>query len=166
VSIDKTAIEKFMRELQAEFDKYPIQMPVNAEHPELNLPAATIYNGPVFYGNAEGAQVAWGNSSVVQNSSKKPVAEGYETLAESVVDILRQLPAAGLDPEDDELANESSEAILAAVTEASPDRGTIKRSVALLTGVLTRLALAGQSGANAAVTDWAHQSVAHLTSLI
>jgi hypothetical protein len=65
--INKPGVERFIRELQTEFDKHRIYLAVESnapEFPDLTRGATTIYNGPVIMGDADGAQFAWSNGSV------------------------------------------------------------------------------------------------------
>jgi hypothetical protein len=168
--INQRGLDQFTRELQREFDKRPIRIPVQADQPESTAASpgvTTVYNGPVIFGNADGAQLAWGNQTVTQTSNQaEQIAPGFEVLAQAVVDVLRQLPQAGLSDDDEVLAREASEDILAAITEEAPNVGKVKRVLATLKGVLAPLALAAQSGASAGVAQWAQQTVMHLSSLI
>ena len=74
VSINRQEIERLTREIQQEFDKHPIRVPVRADSPALPRFArstTTIFNGPVIHGNADGAQLAWGNDTVHQAQTRK-----------------------------------------------------------------------------------------------
>ena len=62
--INKQAIAKMMREMQREFDRHPIRLPLETEGPvarDGTTTGKTVYNGPVIYGSADGAQLAWSN---------------------------------------------------------------------------------------------------------
>lgn len=71
VSINKQAIAKMQRELQREFDKHPIRVPINAERPEaFGQPGTTTvnhYHAPVVTVHGDRAQVAWGDGEVHQD---------------------------------------------------------------------------------------------------
>ena len=58
VSINRAGIAQMMREIQREFDKHPIKVPVDSDR--LSTGTTTIFNGPVIHGDANGAQLAWG----------------------------------------------------------------------------------------------------------
>lgn len=107
--INKRGIERFTRELQKEFDKHPIRVDVGTgppELPDISHGATVTYNGPVIFGSADGAQLAWNNGAVCQSRTgeSQQIAEGFEALANVVAEILRQLPATGLDNKDQALA--------------------------------------------------------------
>lgn len=126
------------------------------------------YNGPVIHGNADGAQLAWNNGTVSQSQSGEPhqITEGFEALAALITAILRQLPETGLDSEDQAIAVEAGNEILVEITQPEPESGKIKRAAATLSGVLAQLALAAETGAGQAVTEWAKEAVKHLGKLI
>jgi hypothetical protein len=169
--INEQGIEQFTRELQKEFDKRPIRLGVQATLPQLpdigGSPTFT-YNGPVFFGSADGAQLAWNNVAVSQSQAGDPqkIAEGFEALANVVTDILRQLPNTGLGDEDQALAADAGNEILAQVTQPGPERGKIRRAAATLKGVLAPLAIAAQAGAAQAVTEWAKAAIEYLSKQI
>jgi hypothetical protein len=74
------------REIQREFDKHQIRVPVQAEPPAPPsgpaIGGTTIFNSPVIDGSADGAQLAWGNDTVhqVQNRTEQ-IAPGFEAVA-------------------------------------------------------------------------------------
>jgi hypothetical protein len=169
--INKRGIEQFTRELQQEFDKHPIRMDVRTDLPQLpdiRPGTTTIYNGPVILGSADGAQLAWNNDSVSQSQSEQPqhIAAGFEALAQVVIEVLQQLPAAGLCEEDQVNAAEAGNEILAQLTETVPDAGKVKRALTLLRGVLAPLVVAAGTGVAQGVAEWAKAAIEHLTSLV
>ena len=169
--INKLGIEQLTRELQQEFDKHPIRLAVEADLPELpdiSRGATAIYNGPVIIGSADGAQLAWNNHSVSQSQrgQAQQVTKGFEALAQVVAQILRQLPATGLDGENQALAVEAGNQILTQVTQPTPDPGIVKRALATLRGVLAPLAIAAGTGVTQAVAEWAKTAVEHLSTLV
>ena len=82
VSINRAGIAQMMREIQREFDKHPVKVPVESDR--LSTGTTTIFNGPVLHGDANGAQLAWGNETVTQHREEQ-VAPGYEILAQALV---------------------------------------------------------------------------------
>ena len=72
----------------------------------------------------------------------------------------------GLDDEDQVLAAEAGNEILAQLIQPSPEPGKIKRAAATLWGVLVPLAIATGTGVTQAVTEWAKAAVEHLSTLI
>lgn len=160
VSINKAAIAQMMRDIQREFDKHPINVAVQSEG---SFPAGstTIYNGPVIHGDANGAQLAWGNDTVTQHRQEQ-VAPGYEILAQALVSTLQQLPAAGLPAADQEDAEAAAREALHALTEGDPDSGVVRRAVAALKGHLALLATGMVAGAEQGAQEWAKTAVQHL----
>lgn len=97
--IDRQAIARMMREMQREFDKHPIHVPLETDGPAVRPGASgtTIYNGPVIYGSADGAQLAWNSQTVNQGENHiEQVTPGFEPVAQAVVSTLEQLSVAGL----------------------------------------------------------------------
>lgn len=96
VSVDRDGVARMMREIQQEFDKHPIRVPVQTDGPATTGSSGntTIYNGPVIHGNADGAQLAWGNSTVHQTQHHaEQIAPGFEAIAQAVVRTLEGLPS-------------------------------------------------------------------------
>ncbi|HEY3878999.1 MAG TPA: hypothetical protein VGM12_10415 [Trebonia sp.] len=169
--INKQEIARMMRDMQKEFDRHPIRVPVQADLPELpdiSHGTTVTYNGPVIYGNAKGAQLAWNNGAVSQSHAGEPqqITEGFEALATVVAEILRQLPATGLSGEDQAIAAEAGNEILAQITQPVPEHGKLKRAAATLRGVLVQLAIAAETGVGQAVTEWVKAAVKHLSTLV
>ncbi|WP_229327457.1 hypothetical protein [Streptomyces sp. UNOC14_S4] len=161
--IDRRAIEKLMKNMQREFDKYPINVPLTADGSV--VPAgSTVYNGPVFHGSAEGAQLAWGNTSVVQTQNQtQQVAPGYEGIAQAVTAALENLDAAGLAEEDRQDAEEAAGEVLTEVTRAEPDRGKIRRALSAVKGVLAPVATGLAAGAEEGAQEWARTVIEQLS---
>lgn len=92
--INRQLIQQMMGEIQREMDKHPVTARVQADQADLDVSFgdAKVFNGPIIHGDVRGSQLAWGNNSVhrVQDQSK-PIAPGFEAIAEAVVDTLRQL---------------------------------------------------------------------------
>jgi hypothetical protein len=100
--INKRGIQQLMNEIQREFDKHPIRVPVVAESPVADEivqaygppPSGTaVYQGPVIIGNADGAELAWGNNTVQQTAVNRTeeVAPGFEAIAAAVALTLGRL---------------------------------------------------------------------------
>jgi hypothetical protein len=53
--IDRRAVAKMMKDIQREFDKHPIRVPVEVDDPKIPSGAnfgTSIYNGPVIQGTS------------------------------------------------------------------------------------------------------------------
>ena len=94
--INKHGIEQMTREIQREFDRHPVSVPVRADAPELTR-HETIHNGPVINIIGDRAQVSWGNDVSVQNQAGTDlVASGFEQIAQAIAATLNDLPSLGL----------------------------------------------------------------------
>lgn len=168
VSIDRQAIARLTRDIQREFDKHPIRVPIHADRLGLRLGDSVregntvIYNGPVIHGNADGAQLAWNNSSVSQTQEGEQVAPGFEAIAQAVAKTLERLPEIGLAEEDLQDATEAARDVLSEVTRAEPDRGKIRRAISSLKGYLAPIATGFVTGVAAGAHDWARMAIEQL----
>jgi hypothetical protein len=114
-------------------------------------PRASAGNtGQVVHGNAiivsgSHVNIALGNGTINHNNA---VTEGYEDLAKAVkaaLELLEHSP--GIDEDERTAAQDSAAEVLKEIVKPEPDKGTVKRSLALMRGVLQS---AAQSGAAAA----------------
>ncbi len=164
--INRQAIAKMMRDMQREFDKHPIRVPVEADGPALSTSTTfghTVYNGPVFHGDANGAQLAWGNQTVKQSQNQtQQIAPGFEAIATAVVRTLEQLPAVGLAAQDQRDAEGAAREILTEVTQSEPDRGKIRRALTALKGFLAPVAIGLAAGAGKGAQEWARTAIDQL----
>ena len=164
--IDKHAIAKIMREMQREFDKHPIRVPLETEGLIARDGTAmgnTVYNGPVIYGSADGAQLAWNNQTVDQTQNQtQQVAPGFEALAQAVVSTLHQLDLLGLAEEDEVAAQDAAREVLTEITRAAPDQGRIRRGLSMLKGVLAPVAIGLSTGAGEGAQEWAKTAIEQL----
>lgn len=161
--INKSGINSMMKEIQREFDRHPINVPVNAESPGLRATGDT-YNGPVVHVHGDNAQLAWDNKNVNQTStvSSADITAGFEPLSQAVVNILREIHSSGLDPADIEEVEKAGNEILGEVVKEQPDQGLIKRSVTYVKGLLVPLLTHVAEGAGDGAHDWAAAAVESL----
>jgi hypothetical protein len=166
--INTSAIRQMAEEVQREFDKNRIQVPIHAENPALRVTGDT-YNGPVINIQGDNAQVAWNNRDVEQSSTVMPpadIAAGFEPLSQAIVRILQEIRVSGLEADDIAAVEEAGNEILDEVTKDRPEQGRIKRSVTYIKGLLaplvTRVAGAAADGAGEGVHDWATAAVESL----
>lgn len=142
--INKQGIRKMTRELEREFAKNPVRVPVEAARPQTSLPPAQTvnnYNGPVVNVAGDNAQIAWGNKNAHQSQEQvEQVAPGYEQVAQLVTDLLANLAAFPLDPEEQEEVRSNADLVLSEVTKPQPDRTAIQRSVTMLKGLFAPIA--------------------------
>lgn len=165
--INKQGIAQMAKEIEREFAKHPIRVPVEGE-PSASLSerfgSTTVYNGPVILGSADGAQLAWGNQTVHQTQQQRTetIAPGFEAITQAVVSTLEQLPAAGLPEEDLREAEAAADEVLTEVTQPEPDRGRIRRALVVLRGFLAPVATGLAAGAGAGAEDWARTAIEQL----
>ncbi|MFI7675395.1 hypothetical protein [Actinophytocola sp. NPDC049390] len=163
-SIDKRGIAQMMREMQLEFDKHPISVPLNTDPTVVSPTSTTIYHGPVIHGNANGAQLAWGNQAVnqTQHVQTEQVAPGFEVIAQALAKTLEGLHSVGLDTDDQEDAEAAAKEALAEVTQAEPDRGKLRRALNSLKGVLAPVATGLMTGLGEGAQEWANTAIKQL----
>jgi hypothetical protein len=165
--INKQAIARMTREIQREFDKHPISMPIQADPPELQPRGATVYNGPVVNVHGEGAQIAWSNHDVYQGrTQQQEIAPGFEAISQALVSTLEHLAKVGLNDEDRTIAEDAADEVLTEVTQEHPDRRMIRRGIAVVKGILSPLALGAQAGVSDSARGWAKTAVEQLTSTL
>lgn len=171
VTINKQGIARMMRDIQKEFDKHPIKVPININGPDLRTSYAvqghtTINYGPVIHGSADGAQLVWNSNGTVnqtQNPGEQRIAPGLELLAQALVSTREGLASLGLADEDLVEAQSAANSALAEVTEAEPDRGRLRRAVTALKGVLAPIATGLTAGASeGARLCSSHRNIARL----
>ncbi|WP_225803574.1 hypothetical protein [Streptomyces sp. NK15101] len=123
--------------------------------------------GPVFNGAVSNAQFAWNNETVTQNQqSNGTVAPGYETLAERVNELLRELPRYGLAEQDRQDTREAAEEVLAEITGPEPvEPGRLRRALTTLRGALAPVATGVAVGATAGAQEWAVAAIGGLTGI-
>ena len=166
VTINHQEIARMMRDIQASFDRHPIRVPVHTDSPMAAPGSTNVFNAPVIFGDANGAQLAWNNHTANQTRTgddTKQIAAGFEAIAQTVVSIMKQLPAAGLRAADQQDADDAASEVLEEVTATEPNRGRIRRAVTVLKGVLAPLAIGATSGASEGVHEWAKTAVEQLS---
>lgn len=127
-SINKRAIAQLTKDIEREFDKHPIRVPIevkNSVHLLSSPPPTTInnYHAPVINVTGDSAQLAWANETVNQTQRNKQIVPGFEAIAQAVASTLQALPQIGL--ADDELqdATDAANEVLAEITSGAPDQG-------------------------------------------
>jgi len=122
------------------------------------------YDGPVFNAEVSGSQLAWNSTNVTQNQqhNTSTVAPGFEELAALVADVLRRLPQTGLSPEDREDAEAVAGEVLAEITSAEPEKGKVRRALAMLRGLLAPVATGAIAGVAAGTQEWAQAAISGL----
>lgn len=171
VSINKRAVSKFQKDIQREFDKRPIEVPINADTARLSGASqpSTVnhYHGPTVTVNGDQAQVAWGDGTISQERRDvSEVAEGYRDLARILADILAKLDNLPLTEEDNQYTRENAEALLTEVVKAEPDNGVVRRGVTLVKGLLASIATGVNQAVTAESADYARETIAALGNAV
>ncbi|MBM3714187.1 MAG: hypothetical protein FJW64_00365 [Actinobacteria bacterium] len=148
--INPQAIRQMSKEIEREFARNPVRIPVQMDAPTPLPPAATInnYNGPVVTVNGDHAQIAWDNDTATQNGSQV-IADGYEQLAAIITDLVASISTFALSPEEEGDGRDAAGAVLAELVKESPDTSIVRRGVTLLRGLLGPVA----AGLNRAATE-------------
>lgn len=148
--INKQGIAKLQRELEREFARNPIRVPIVAEASIGGASGGMVvnYNGPVVTVNGDHAQLAWSNDTVTQSQSGSEIAPGFADVADVVTKVLAALQVLGFSDGDANEVREQAEIVLKEVTKEQPDAGVVKRAVTMLKGLLA----AAGAGVAAAVT--------------
>ncbi|MFG2058955.1 hypothetical protein ACGFI9_33525 [Micromonospora sp. NPDC048930] len=124
----------------------------------------TINHGPVFHGNTQGGQWAWGNRDVAQHQEiTQQVAPEFQPLAEAVAAILKQLPAYGLNPQEQQDIEDAANEVLAEVQQDQPEPGKLRRLATAVKGFLFPIAA---EAANEEVRELAQQGLDQITAAI
>ena len=124
-----------------------------------------INNGPVIYGDTNGAQLAWNNrGDVTQNRNEvQQIAPGFEPLARTVTDLLKQLPKFDLDADARQEVEEVANEVLAEVVQTNPEPQKLRRAVAALKGFLMPIVV---GAASAEARELAQQGIHQLTAVL
>lgn len=151
--INKRAIAKFTRDVQREFEKNPIRVPIEGDTSGIGFqPAGTVtnYHGPVVTVTGDNAQIAW-DSETVEQSQKHvtQIVPGYEQLAQLLTDMLANLSNFTLGEDDETDARESAQTVLREVVKEQPDQGIVRRGVNMLKGVFAPIATGAAAGVSA-----------------
>ncbi|WP_144836196.1 hypothetical protein [Kocuria rosea] len=169
--IDQRAVRQMSREIEKEFAKNPVRVPVqgNARGVEGagGTNHTTVNYGPVITINGDGAQIAWDNNEVNQTShvqKEEVVTPGYEPVAQALKDILGGLSETGIDVGDQAMVVDESIEVLEEITKPEPDQGVVKRGLALVKGVLSPVATGLQEGISENAKQWAITGIKSLTA--
>lgn len=155
--INRQGIQQFTRELEREFAKNPVRMPVEADSRGFVPAQATTvnnYHGPVVTVDGDNAQLAWNNGGAVSQSQQ--IASGYEDVARPLTELLANLAAFDLGDGEPE-ARTHAETVLGEVVKENPDQGVIKRGLTMIKGLLAPIA----AGIGAAVTAESTEAARH-----
>lgn len=151
--INRQGIQQLQRDLEREFARHPVRVPLEGDTRGVTFPSSTTvnnYHGPVVTVNGDHTQLAWNNEAVNQNQARvEEIAPGYETIARVLTALLAAVNDLGL--QEDEVAELTSnaEAVLEEITKPEPERTLVKRGVTMLMGLLAPIV----TGVKEAVSD-------------
>lgn len=165
--INKRAIAKIAKDIEREFAKHPIRIPLETDGPEgmtARFTGSTVFNGPVIHGSADGAVLAWNNGTAnqVRNHTEATITPGYEAIAQAVASTLQGLKGVGLSDVDEKDAQAAGEEVLAEVVEQEPDRGKVRRALSALKGYLSPVATGLSQGAGEGAQEWTKTAIEQL----
>ncbi|WP_327113996.1 hypothetical protein OHB12_33135 [Nocardia sp. NBC_01730] len=154
--INREGIRRMTREIEKEFAKNPVRVPLEADPDGIYPPAATVtnYNGPVVTVTGDHAQLAWNNDTVNQGQARRDeIAPGYERLAATLANLLAELARLPLNAEDSAEVRGQAEAVLAEVVNEEPNPGIVKRGLTMIKGLLSPIAAGITQAATTAATE-------------
>lgn len=169
--INRREIAKMTRELQREFDKHPIRVPVQGDARADTFPAfpgTTVnYNGPVVQVTGDHAQLAWGNNVANQTQDRvEQIAPGYEDLAKVLATLLAATPQLGLEDADKEALDNEVAALLGQVTVAEPDAGVLKKGITMVKGLLAPVLTGASNGVAAETAELVRSTIERLGQVL
>lgn len=163
--INKRAIEKMSRDLEREFAKHPVRIPLQADTSGINLPAAATvnnYHGPVVVVHGNNAQLAWNNGGKVSQSQDQAIASGYEDLTRLITDLLANLDDLGLAASEADDVRETAETVLGEVVKEQPDKDVVRKGITLIKGALAPIAAGIAQAATSESSKAAVRLIEHL----
>lgn len=172
IHIDKRQIKKLTDELQREFNKHPVRVPLHAT-PERGVgmagPRTVVHhhgNTVTVHGN--NAQVAVNNSGDVTQSqtASATVTPGFEALAELLGTVLSHAASFRLPPEDEADLREAVGQALAETTRETPDRTLIRRSVTFVKGALAPIVAGVSAGLSDETAELARKTIDALSAAL
>ncbi|PWV44584.1 hypothetical protein [Nocardiopsis sp. L17-MgMaSL7] len=161
--INRRGIQKMSREIEKEFAKNPITIPVQADgSPQ---PVSVVnHHAPVVYGGVSGSSVVWGDGQANLNQTSH-AGSGQEELAAALTRILEQMPRDGLPAEDAEDLEDAGGQALEAARSPHHDEGRVKRGVRAILRILEPIAQGARAGASEGAQGWAREAMQSLPPL-
>ncbi|WIB00340.1 MULTISPECIES: hypothetical protein [unclassified Curtobacterium] len=170
--IDKRQLDKLTKELQREFNKRPLKVPVQpstASHLPATAPPTVIHqHGPAVTVNGDGAQLAWGNTGPVHQTQHRveTIAPGLETVAQLLATIVTSSAAFQLSAEDEADLRTTAGEALAETTLAEPDEGKLKKSIRIISGLLAPLIVGVSKGVSDESANLARETIQALSDAV
>lgn len=168
--INKQGIRKMTKEIEREFARNPVRVPLEADRPRGTGSHSTTvnnYNAPIVTVNGDRAQLAWDADHVTQTQERtEEVAQGYEQLAQIVSTLLNELPNLPLDEDDRADARDNADVILDEVVKPEPEKSVVKRATTFLKGLLAPIAAGVVTGTTAEMAEVTRQLIEGLSSAL
>lgn len=168
--INKQGIRKMSREIEREFARNPVRVPLEADRPRgIASPSTTVnnYNAPIVTVKGDHAQLAWDADHVTQTQERtEEVAQGYEQLAQIVSAMLKELPRLPLDEDDKADARDNANVILGEVVKPEPEKSVVKRAATFLKGLLAPIAAGIATGTTAEMAEMTRQMIEGLSDTL
>lgn len=158
--INKRGIREMSKELEREFAKHPITIPVQAEGSPRPI-SVVNHHAPVIYGGVSNSSMVWGNgqANLSQNSQ---TGAGQEDLVSALERILKQMPRDQLPAEDVEDLEAASSQVLEEVRSSQPEQAHAKRGLRTMLRILNPIAQGLQAGASEGAQSWARDAIQSL----
>lgn len=160
--INKQAIRKMSKEIEREFAKNPVRVPIEVDHQASSLPAATTvnnYHGPVVTVNGDQAQIAWNSDSIDQSQQHEQVAPGYEQLAKLLTDVLANLKTFPLEEAESVEVRTTANDILEELVKPVPEQSAVRRGVTIIKGLLAPIGVGLSKAATDATAESAREII-------
>lgn len=168
--INKQGIRKMTKEIEREFARNPVRVPLEADRPRgtgSHSTTANNYNAPIVTANGDRAQLAWDADHVTQTQERtEEVAQGYEQLAQIVSTLLNELPNLPLDEDDRADARDNADVILGEVVKPEPEKSVVKRATTFLKGLLAPIAAGVVTGTTAEMAEVTRHLIEGLSSAL
>lgn len=170
--INQHGINRLMKDLQKEFGKHRLVVPVEAESDDMSSFArANIVNnyntgsGPVFnQSNVNHSQFASGNRHVAQEmGSDASTSPELQQFIDKISKIIEELDENGIQGETRAEADEAASEALTEATKDEPDNTLVRRAVNTLKGALLSVANGLTTGAAAGSQAWAQKAISDLS---
>lgn len=166
--INKQGIRQMTRELEREFAKHLVRVPLEADPSNLTLGSGTTvnnYHGPVVTVTGDNAQLVWDAAGdVTQNQDHaQQIASGYENIARSLTDLIANLTTLVLGDDETE-ARGQAETVLAEIVKPDPDKSVVKRGLTMIKGILAPISAGVAAGVTAEASEAARHAIDALST--
>ncbi|MGV3104141.1 hypothetical protein [Rothia sp. 32237D007AR] len=174
--INKSAVEKLTRNLQCEFDKNPVSIPIQgylevsgqdkSQKPDSAPTIVNNYHAPVVTNYGNRTQIAWGSQNITQTSEhQENVATGFEEFAQGLEQVLTDIDTSPIAEEEKQKFKTIAEQTLQETAQPNPDVSILSVGIERLKGILAAAALGLHQGVTAEAQDIARSGLEALNQL-